>query len=49
MFNALAVRGKNFQLIFIVAIEMIVESFAANRACHDLVSILTFEHDNVPH
>lgn len=49
MFNALAVGGKNFQLIFVVGIEMIVERFAANRARYGLVPILAFEKDNVPH
>ena len=49
MFNALAVRDKHLQLILVVAIEMVLERFPANRARYDIAPILAFEHDNVSH
>ncbi len=49
MLDALAVRLEDFEFVFVVAAEVIVERFAADCTRNGLVSVLTFEQYNHAH
>lgn len=46
MFDAVAVCIEDFELIFVVTAEVIVERFAADGASNNLVSVTTFEKNH---
>lgn len=46
VFDAFAICIKDFELVFVVTAEVIVERFAADCARDDLVSIATFEKNS---
>ena len=49
MLDALAARLEDFEFVFVVAVEVIVERFAADCTRNGLVSVLTFEQYNHTH
>jgi len=47
LFNGRAIFAEHFELVFVVAVEMVIERFSADGASYPLRPVLTPEHDCV--
>ena len=47
VFNGRAIFAEHFELVFVVAVEMVIERFSADGASYPLRPVLTPEHDCV--